>query len=154
LAADAGVTEADVQRWLDRGDCGEVGARLLDTLRREEPEPPARFVVGFTSAMAGVMLATETVKILLNQPMTTELPETNNATFQFLRPAAAVNAADRFARAPRCPACAPTNLATIWQRRQERLQLAAPRQRSPRHAGLGDSGPVVPAGRDDAGVLQ
>jgi hypothetical protein len=33
LAAEAGVTKADVQQWLDRGDCGEVGARLLESLR-------------------------------------------------------------------------------------------------------------------------
>ncbi len=155
LAAEAGVTEADVQRWLDRGDCGEVGARLLDTLRRQEPEPPARFAVGFTSVMAGVMLATETVKVLLKQPMTRESPEANNATFQFLRPSAAVNAAGRLGRDPRCPACAPTNPATgIWQRRLQRLHTSAPQQRHPQPAGAGDLSVAVSAGQDDPSVPQ
>jgi hypothetical protein len=80
LAAHAGVADADVQRWLDRGECGEAGARLLDTLRRQKPEPAPRFAVGFTSAMAGIMLASETVKTLLSEPLTTESSEANNAT--------------------------------------------------------------------------
>jgi hypothetical protein len=155
LAAEAGVSEADVQRWLDRGECGEVGARLLDTLRRQEPEPPARFAAGFTSVMAGVMLATETVKVLLKQPMAPESAGANNATFQFLHPSAAVNAAGRLGRDPRCPACAPTNPATqIWQRRLERLHSSAPRQRRPRHAIAGDPGVAVPVGQDDPGARQ
>jgi hypothetical protein len=127
LAVDACVTEADVQHWLDRGECGDVGERLLASLRLKEPEPPARFAVGFTSAMAGVMLATETVKLLLSQPMTPAPLEANNATSQFLQPSAAVNAAGRLARDPRCPACAPTNPATrIWRLRLERPWTSAP----------------------------
>lgn len=118
LAIDAGVYEADVQRWLARGSCDEVGARLLATLRRNEPEPPTRFAVGFTSAMAGVLLVTETVKTLLGRPMVPESPKVNNATFQFLKPTAPVNAADRLAPDPRCPACALTNpAAAIWRQR-------------------------------------
>lgn len=118
LAIEAGVDEADVQRWLDRGNCDEVGTRLLTTLQQAEPEPPARFAVGFTSAMAGTLLAAETIKTVLNQPMTPTSPELNNATFQFLNPTAPVNEARPLARDPRCPACASTNPATaIWQRR-------------------------------------
>jgi hypothetical protein len=121
LAAASGVTNADVQRWLDRGECGEVGDRLLNTLRMQELEPPARFAVGFTSAMAGVMLAAETIKTLLQQPLTTEPTDANNATFQFLHPTAAVNAAYPLRRDPRCPACSPTNPATqIWRDRANR----------------------------------
>jgi ThiF family protein len=130
LAAEAQVSESDVQRWIERGGCDEVGKRVLDTLRRQTPEPPARFAVGFTSVMAGVMLAAETVKVLLSHPMTPMAPESNNATFQFLHPAAPVNAARRLAPDPRCPACAPTNPATaVWQRRRERLHVSLPRQR-------------------------
>ena len=33
------------------------------------PKPPPRFAAGFTSVMAGTMLATETVKLLLGQPL-------------------------------------------------------------------------------------
>ncbi|MEO3861872.1 hypothetical protein [Acrocarpospora sp. B8E8] len=123
LAAETGVNEADVQRWLHRGECGEVSTRLLDTLRKWEPDPPSRFAVGFTSVMAGVMLTAETIKTLISQPMTPTTPEANQATFQFLQPTASVNAADRLARDPRCPACAPTNPAIrVWQARREQLQ--------------------------------
>jgi hypothetical protein len=153
LAAEAQVTESDIQRWLERGDCDEVGQRVLDTLRRHAPELPARFAVGFTSVMAGVMLAAETVKVLLSQPMTPMAPESNNATFQFLRPAAPVNAARRLARDPRCPACAPTNPATpIWQRRRQRLRVCLPRHRYPQPAAVGDPGVAVPADQDRSGV--
>jgi hypothetical protein len=69
--------------------------------------------------MAGILLTTETIKTLLSQPMTTGPTATNNATFQFLKPTAAVNAAGTLARDPRCPACAPQNPATnMWTVRQ------------------------------------
>jgi hypothetical protein len=153
LAAEAQVTESDVQRWLERADCDEVGKRVLDTLRRQAPEPPVR-AVGFTSVMAGVMLAAETVKVLLSQPMTPMTPASNNATFQFLHPAAPVNAARRLARDPRCPACAPTNPATpIWQRRREELHVSLPMQRYPQPAAVGDPSVAVPADRGGSGVL-
>ncbi len=126
LAAEAGVTEADVQRWLDRGDCDQVGMRLLATLHRQEPEPPARFAVGFTSVMAGALLAAETIKTLLGHPMAATLPDANNVTFQFLRPAAAVNAVALLGRDPRCPACSPANPATrIWSNRFDRRRASA-----------------------------
>lgn len=131
LAADANVTVADVQRWLARGECGDVGDRLLETLRRQLPEPPARFAVGFTSAMAGVMLAVETLKLLAEHPLTPGEPTANQATFQFLRPDAPVNGVGRLSREPNCPACAPTNPATrIWQDRLRRGRRA-PDQRRP-----------------------
>jgi hypothetical protein len=130
LAVEASVAEADVQRWLDRGDCDEVGTRLLTTLRRNEPEPPARFAVGFTSVMAGVLLATETIKTLLDHPMTPGSSDPNNATIQFLNPTAPVNNATRLAPDPRCPACTPTNPATtIWQRRIAQLNVSVARRR-------------------------
>jgi hypothetical protein len=130
LAIEAGVAEADVQHWLDRGDCDEVGTRLLITLRRNETEPPARFAVGFTSAMAGVLLATETIKTLLNHPMASGSPDPNNATIQFLNPTAPVNNATRLAPDPRCPACTHTNPAlTIWERRTAQLDVCAARER-------------------------
>lgn len=130
LAAKTGVAEADVQRWLDRGDCDQVGTRLLATLRRNEPEPPARFAVGFTSVMAGVLLAAETIKTLLHHPMTPESRDPNNTTIQFLNPTAPVNEATKRAPDPRCPACAPTNPATtIWQRRIAQHDANAARKR-------------------------
>ena len=118
LAAETGVTPAGIQRWLERGGCDEVGTRLLNTLRSRASEPPARFAVGFTSVMAGTMLTAETVKTLLSTPLTNPPSTANNATFQFLRPTSAINAAGTLAPDPNCPACAITNPATqIWEQR-------------------------------------
>ncbi|WP_328686655.1 ThiF family adenylyltransferase [Streptomyces sp. NBC_00343] len=118
LAAEAGVPETEVRRWLERGECGEVGTRLLESLRRQAEPVQARFAVGFTSAMAGTLLGAETVKTLMQQPMRETEPSHNNVTFQFLRPTAHVNAASLLARDPQCPACAPAHPALdAWRRR-------------------------------------
>lgn len=88
------------------------------SLRRQAEPVQARFAVGFTSAMAGTLLAAETVKTLLKQPMRETDPLHNNVTFQFLRPTAHVNAASPLARDPQCPACAPEHPALdTWRRR-------------------------------------
>lgn len=118
LAAEASVSEIEVQRWLDRGECGEVGGRLLESLRRQAEPAQARFAVGFTSVMAGTLLAAETIKSLLQQSMRETNPQHNNVTFQFLKPTAHVNATGLLARDPQCPACASTNPAVAaWRRR-------------------------------------
>lgn len=118
LAAETGIAEAEVRRWLERGDCGEVGTRLLHSLRRQASPRPARFAVGFTSVMAGTLLAAETVKACMQQPMRAAAPQHNNVTFQFLQPTAGINATGPLARDPRCPACAPTHPAVhSWQNR-------------------------------------
>jgi hypothetical protein len=89
------------------------------TLRAgEADEEPPRFGVGFTSVMAGVLLAAETVKTLVETPPTTDSLRTNNVTFQFFAPASDTNGAEYRARDLACPACAPSNPATtVWQRR-------------------------------------
>ncbi len=46
-------------------------------------EPPARFAVGFTSAMAGVVLAAEMGKMLLSQGDDPRPVGADNATFRF-----------------------------------------------------------------------
>lgn len=118
LAAEAGIPQTEVHRWLERGDCGEVGTRLLRSLRRQAEPAQPRFAVGFTSAAAGTLLAAETVKTLLKQPLRQTAPHHNNVTFQFLNPTAHVNATSTLARDPQCPACAPTHPALgTWQRR-------------------------------------
>ncbi|WP_306191411.1 ThiF family adenylyltransferase [Streptomyces sp. MK5] len=118
LAAEADVSQAEVQRWLEKGECGEVGARLLQSLRRQSEPVPARFAVGFTSAAAGTLLATETIKTLMGQPMRQAAPHHNNVTFQFLKPTADINATGPLARDPQCPACSPTHPALdTWRRR-------------------------------------
>ncbi|MGH3405392.1 MAG: ThiF family adenylyltransferase [Streptosporangiaceae bacterium] len=118
LAEQADVSEAAIRRWLDQPGCDEVSDRLLATLRSDAPEPPPRFAAGFTSVMAGTMLAAETIKLLLGQPLSPHIPSANNVTFQFLKPAAITNAARILARDPACPACPPTGAATLrWQHR-------------------------------------
>jgi molybdopterin/thiamine biosynthesis adenylyltransferase len=124
LAEQAGVSEAAVRRWLDQPRCDEVGDRLLATLRSYVPEPPPRFAAGFTSVIAGTMLAAETIKLLLGQPLSPHILGANNVTFQFLKPAATANAARILARDPACPACPPTGPATMrWQHRYEQARL-------------------------------
>jgi molybdopterin/thiamine biosynthesis adenylyltransferase len=126
LAEKVGVSGTAVRHWLDQPGCDEVGDRLLATLRRDVTEPPPRFAAGFTSVMAGTMLAAETIKLLLGQPVSPHLPAANNVTFQFLKPAAASNAARMLARDPGCPACRPTGTATrSWQQRYERATFPA-----------------------------
>lgn len=117
LAAQAEVSEADVRRALERPACNEVGDRILNTLRRQTDGQPSVFAVGFTSVMAGTLLAAETIKLVLPHPMSAML-NTNNVTFQFLQPTASCNAAAPLGREPRCPACAPDSPATrVWQQR-------------------------------------
>ena len=119
------MSEAAVRRWLDQPGCDEVGDRLLATLRRDVPEPPPRFAAGFTSVMAGTMLAAETIKLLLGQPVSPHIPAASNVTFQFLKPVAATsNAARMLAPDPRCPACRPmSEAARQWQQRYERVRF-------------------------------
>jgi hypothetical protein len=70
------------------------------------------------------MLATETVKLLLGQPLSPHIPGANNVTFQFLKPAAITNAARILARDPACRACPPTGAATLrWQHRYEQARF-------------------------------
>jgi hypothetical protein len=126
LAGRADVSETYARRWLEQPGCDEVGDRLLATLRRDAPEAPPRFAAGFTSVMAGTMLAAETIKLLLDQPVSPHMPGSNNVTFQFLRPAAASNEARILARDPCCPACPPAGAATRrWQQRYERHRIPA-----------------------------
>lgn len=118
LAAEHSVNPSEVHRWLDRGECGEVGTRLLAWLREQASGDTPRFAVGFTSVMAGTLVAAETVKILLGQPLRAAAPEHNNVTFQFLKPTAPANSTGVLARDGACPACSPTNRAIeVWRRR-------------------------------------
>ncbi|GLY38867.1 hypothetical protein Amsp01_048910 [Amycolatopsis sp. NBRC 101858] len=119
LAKTASVPTAEVADWVEQGSCDEVGARLLRTLRAaEQGREPPRFAVGFTSVMAGVLLAAETIKTLIGTPLTSDSPRSNNVTFQFFAPASNINGAEHRARDLSCAACAPTNPATaVWRRR-------------------------------------
>ncbi|MFC0541942.1 ThiF family adenylyltransferase [Kutzneria chonburiensis] len=126
-ALDVGVAERDVVQWLGRGQCDEVGNRLIQSLRRTaESNVPTQFAVGFTSVMAGVLLAAETIKTELGRDLTTDGASVNNATFQFRKPTSSANGAVPLGRDPSCPACAPTNPAlAIWRRRAEQARPGA-----------------------------
>ena len=68
--------------------------------------------------MAGVLLATETIKTLIGAPLAADVPEFNNVTFQFFAPARGTNCAEYRARDMSCPACDPGYPATtVWRRR-------------------------------------
>jgi ThiF family len=122
LAEQADVTESRVHRWLDQPGCDEVSDRLLATLHQNSPEPTPRFAAGFTSVMAGTMLAAETAKLLLGQAVSPHIPGANNVTFQFLRPSVPGNAARVLARDPGCSACTPANpAARLWDQRYQSL---------------------------------
>lgn len=122
LASELDVNREAVVQWLNRGDCSEVGDRLLAALRRDQPDAAPRFAVGFTSAFAGTLLAAETVKLHMKMPMAQNDSSFNNATFQFLKPRSPVNEPRALGADPSCPACSPTNVATsVWRNRIQQL---------------------------------
>lgn len=126
LAAEVGVDRTDIERELNRSRCSEVGDRLLTVLRRDHPLAEPRFAVGFASALAGTLLAAETVKTQMKAPMQPSDRRCNNVTFQFLKPQSTVNEARRLHAEPGCPACSPTNAATaLWRDRANRLDPGA-----------------------------
>lgn len=122
LASDLDLDCEAVDQWLNRGDCSEVGDRLLAALRRDHPDAAPRFAVGFTSVFAGTLLAAETVKIHMKVPMVPNDSSLNNTTFQFLKPRSPVNEPRVLRADPSCPACSPTNVATsVWRNRIQQL---------------------------------
>lgn len=123
LASELNLDPNAVQQWLNRGDCSEVGDRLLGALRRDYPDAAPRFAVGFTSAFAGTLLAAETVKVNMNIALVPNDSSFNNTTFQFLRPQSPVNEPRLLRADPTCPACSPSNAATtVWRNRIQQLE--------------------------------
>ncbi|MBB3750815.1 hypothetical protein FHT44_003310 [Mycolicibacterium sp. BK634] len=122
LANELAVERHVIEEALNRPACGEVGDRLLAALRRDHSAPEPRFAVGFTSAFAGTLLAAETIKLLLEAPMSADNPQHNNVTFQFLRPRSPINETRELGADPSCPACASTNPGSaVWHNRIQRL---------------------------------
>jgi len=121
LSSRAGIPAADAAEWIRTGGCGESGERLLHLIRRTEDEPEA-WAVGFTSVLAGTMLAAETLKehLGVEVPLNAHL---QRAVYQFESPDAATNRAGPILRDPRCPKCDPSSDATlVWRRRFESLK--------------------------------
>ena len=121
IAAAIGTDVDDVRRRLSVPGCDAVTDRLLAQLRRRygDDVAPARFAVGFVSAMAGVLLASETVRLHLD-PASRPAGAALRTTFQFHRPDSPVNGCHRYARDHSCPKCAPEIPAMrIWRSRHK-----------------------------------
>jgi hypothetical protein len=119
IATRAGVPVAEARAWARRGKCGEVGDRLLSALRVTGDETAPRFAVGFTSVLAGTLLAVETLRSLSSaSAATSQAAASERTTFQFLKPGSVVNGRGPLGRDPNCPACRPGYAGTrLWQRR-------------------------------------
>lgn len=116
VAAAAGVELDDAREWINTGKCGTASSRLLPYLRAGAVQP-ARFALGFTSVMAGTLLAAETVKqhLGVSAPLDDRFAR---AVFQFWRPTSPSNGATTYARDPRCPMCDPTTAGgRAWRER-------------------------------------
>lgn len=127
LSEEIGVDTDDVQRRLDTPGCDTISDRMLTQLRAKygQDAAPARFAVGFTSAMAGVLLAAETFRLFLD-PTSRPLAASARTTFQFRRPASPLNGTRAYPRDQACPKCAPTTPAmAIWRARHEKWQLSS-----------------------------
>lgn len=111
-----GLNAEEVATWAHAGNCGMTGERVLGYFRAID-SAPTRFAVGFVSAMAGILLAAETIK----ESMSATVPLRNDlsrAVFQFVVPASPVNGAKRYLRDTDCTLCSPHNLAHgIWTKR-------------------------------------
>jgi hypothetical protein len=122
LGVEADVSAEEARAWSREGRCGQAGERLLGYIRQND-EGPRRFAVGFTSVMAGTMLAAETMKEVLGAedvPLSDRRPR---AALQFWRPAAETNRSGPYGRDPECPMCEPGRPATkIWGRRFEEFR--------------------------------
>jgi ThiF family len=116
LADQAGVSMEAALNWLNTEKCGEEGARLLQVLR-DRDGGGGRFAVGFTSVLAGVLLATEFIKDSAGYK--TSLDGINNhAVFQFFETLSDANESSYVARDQSCPACGATRPSfAIWNSR-------------------------------------
>lgn len=121
LAQAIGTDSADVQRRLTAPGCDVISERMLAQLRSHygEDAAPARFAVGFVSAMAGVLLAADTLRLYID-PSSRPTGATARTTFQFHRPDSPVNSTRPYPRDAACPKCAPDSPALApWRTKHE-----------------------------------
>lgn len=117
VADEAGVSKEELDSWVQTGRCGQASARLLPFIRQSGSGTPPAFAVSFVSAMAGTLLAAETVKdhFAVGVPLSDEL---SRAVLQFWTPAVRTNRASAYKQDENCPMCDPTVPATIiWRKR-------------------------------------
>lgn len=121
LAQAIGTDFADVQRRLTTPGCDAISDRMLAQLRSHygDAAAPARFAVGFASAMAGVLLAVETLRLYID-PSSRPTDATARTTFQFHRPDSPLNSTRPYLRDLGCPKCAPGSPAlSPWRAKHE-----------------------------------
>lgn len=121
-AGQAGLRETDLDDVTDPVRCGELGPDKMTLLRSTADGKEERFAVGFVSALAGVLLAGETLKDRLASNDVPLNDARSRAVFQFLRPLAQTNGPAVYQRDPNCPRCGPNTVAgSIWLRRFRNL---------------------------------
>jgi hypothetical protein len=108
LALGLGISVEELQGRLEAPGCDAISDRLLTQLRAKygDDTVPARFAVGFTSAMAGILLAAETLRLVMGGHDGASI-EGKRVTFQFRRPDSPVNGSRTYPRDAGCPKCDP-----------------------------------------------
>jgi hypothetical protein len=108
-----------LREWIDTGLCSSVAGEMLAHFRRSDDEQ--EFAVGFVSALAGVLLAAQTVKEALAGAAGAGAPlraAMSRARFTLLDLGAATSGAGPYARDDRCPMCVPGSPAMeVWSTR-------------------------------------
>jgi hypothetical protein len=122
ICAATNVAVADARMWISTEKCGQEGSALLQYLRTTDSDQSVgSFSVGFTSVLAGVLLAAEFVKDSLGAEVPLDGSK-NRGNFQFWDLLSEVNSASFIARDTECPCCAPDRPGLrIWSERFERL---------------------------------
>jgi hypothetical protein len=121
ICVGAGVSVETAKTWISTKRCGDEGERLL-TFLREQDQGGGVFAVGFTSVLAGVLLATEFIKdcIGYKEPLNNS---TNHAVFQFFEVLSGANESSFVAADVKCPACKSDRPGLpIWQGRFSALE--------------------------------
>jgi hypothetical protein len=124
LAATHGLTEAEVEAWVVRGECGRASERLLPALRADLKLPP-EFAISFVSSLAGVILTAE----LLKDHFAVAVPLDDRdvrAVFQFAIPLARTNKPASYQPDPTCPLCGPAANAFAIEKWRERAKGLEP----------------------------
>jgi hypothetical protein len=122
LARGLGISTEELANRLEVPGCDAISDRLLAQLRAQygDDTVPARFAVGFTSAMAGILLAGETLRLMVGDEPGV-MSDSKRVTFQFRRPESSINGRRIYPRDAACPKCDPAAPShEIWANRYDR----------------------------------
>lgn len=115
FAAELSVPEDEAKEWVDSGKCSMTGERMLELLQRQHGEP-TQFAVPFASVMAGILLASEMIKMLTGAKNTLD-GIFNRSSLQFFNPLAREDCRTFLARDANCPKCSREPGLSIWKSR-------------------------------------